>query len=136
TDIKPETEPNQQTDDSQGQNRQKSKLLRRDARKGHYINQVPVLVISNLCQCPPHIAGSGQQTRREWKDIFEKAAADQMWQDRNRDAGKCSQYRLPEQDGEQCNQNSKPSSAQASGQNYDSIRLPNGNKVGRMFKKR
>ena len=42
------------------------------------------------------------------KDIFEKAAADQMWQDRNRDAGKCSQHRLPEQDGEQCNQDSKP----------------------------
>ena len=58
-----------------------------------------------------------------------------MWQDRNRDAGKCSQYRLLEQDGEQCNQDSKPSSPQASGQNYDSIRLPNGNKVGRVFKK-
>ena len=44
--IKPETEPNQQTDNSQEQNHQKSKLLRRDTRKGHYINQVPVLVIS------------------------------------------------------------------------------------------
>ena len=58
-----------------------------------------------------------------------------MWQNRNRDAGKCSQYRLPEQDGEKGNQDSKPSSAQASGQNYDPIRLPNGNKVGRVFKK-
>ena len=49
-----------------------------------------------------------------------------MWQDRNRDAGKCSQYRLPEQDGEQGNQDCKPSSAQAPGQDYDPIRLSNG----------
>ncbi|RKJ39664.1 hypothetical protein D7X94_11230 [Acutalibacter sp. 1XD8-33] len=58
-----------------------------------------------------------------------------MWQDRNRDAGKCSQYRLPEQDGEQGNQDCKPSSAQAPGQDYDPIRLSNGNEIGRMFKK-